>query len=354
VKVWIDLHNSPHPLLFAPVIRRLEAQGDEVVLTARDNAQTVELARSRWPEVTVIGGPSPSGPAAKAAAVGQRVAALRRWAAGARPDVALSHNSYSQISAARTLAIPTVTAMDYEHQPANHLAFRLADRILIPAALPRERVRRQGATPGKTTTYPGFKEEMYVGDFCFDESALGRAGVDRTAAATIVITRPPPSGAAYHQFANPLYAAALKVLGAQDSVCCVALTRTAAQRDALTGLGLTNFIFPPDALDARSLMYSADLVIGAGGTMTREAALLGVPTYTVFAGRRSAVDDELVEQGRLRRLHSAAELAGLGPRTDKPVALAELRRRSHEIVDAFVGATVAAAGRRRRRRRSPR
>ena len=278
--------------------------------------------------------------------MGQRVAALRRWAASARPDVALSHNSYAQISAARLLGIPIVTAMDYEHQPANHLAFRLADRILMPAALPSHLVRRQGATVGKTTTYPGFKEEMYVGDFCFDESALGRAGVDRTAAATIVITRPPPSGAAYHQFANPLYAAALKVLAAQASVCCVALTRTAAQREALVELGLTNFLYPSDALDARSLMYSADLVVGGGGTMTREAALLGVPTYTVFAGRRSAVDDELVEQGRLRRLHSPEELAGLAPRTHQPVALAELRRRSHQIVGTFVGATVAAARRR--------
>jgi predicted glycosyltransferase len=343
MRVWIDLHNSPHPLLFAPVARRLENLGHEVVMTARDNAQTLELARERWPDIAVIGGPSPSGRMAKAAAVAQRIGALRRWATGKRLDVALSHNSYAQISASRLVGIPTVTAMDYEHQPANHLAFRLADRILIPSALPRARVRPQGAGGAKTTSYPGLKEEIYLGDFEYDASALGRAGVDQDRAETIVITRPPPSGASYHRVANHLYTATLEVLAGQASVCCVALTRTAAQRESLTALGLPNFRFPRHAVDARSLMYAADLVVGAGGTMTREAALLGLPTYSVFAGPRSAVDDHLVERGLLRRLERPEELAGIVPRTRAPAILDELRARAREIIECFVQATVETA-----------
>jgi predicted glycosyltransferase len=343
MKVWIDLHNSPHPLLFAPVVRRLEVLGHEILLTVRDNAQTLELAQARWPGVSVLGNSSPPGRAAKSFAVGQRVATLRRWAASRRPDVALSHNSYAQIMAARLLGIPTVTAMDYEHQPANHLAFRLADRILLPAALPRMSVRQQGASRAKTISYSGLKEEIYLGDFSYDKSELERAGVDRERNRTIVITRPPPSGATYHQFENPLYAESLKVLAQQDSVCCVVLTRSTAQRDALAGLGLRNFVFPRNALDARSLMYSADLVVGAGGTMTREAALLGVPTYTVFAGRRSAVDETLVAQGLLRRLNRPDELERLRPRTSTPVALSVLRSRSHRIIETFVEVTLEAA-----------
>ncbi|MGI8801061.1 MAG: DUF354 domain-containing protein [Solirubrobacteraceae bacterium] len=345
MRVWIDLHNSPHPLLFAPIIRRFGALGHEVLITARENAQTVELARDRWPEVVVIGAASPPGRPAKAAAIAGRIDALRRWTVGTRPDVALSHNSYAQISAARMTGIPTVTAMDYEHQPANHLAFRLADRILLPAPLSRSRVRHQGATRAKTTSYAGYKEEIYLGDFSFDATALDRAGVDRSGARALVITRPPPSGAAYHRFGNPLYAAALEVLAAQSSLCCVALARTAAQRDVLAGLGLNNFAFPRAAQDARSLMYSADLVVGAGGTMTREAALLGVPTYTVFAGRPSAVDDALVERGLMRRLRSPEELARIVPRSRPPVGLDELRGRGRGIIETFVEATLEAAAR---------
>jgi predicted glycosyltransferase len=343
MRVWIDLHNSPHPLLFAPVVRRLETLGHEVLLTARDNAQTAELARARWPTVTVVGGPSPAPRLAKAAAVARRVDGLRRWAAGTRPDVALSHNSYAQLAAARLLGIASVTAMDYEHQPANHLAFRLADRILVPAVLPPRRVRPQGASPGKTTAYPGLKEELYLGDFRYDPTVAAAAGVDRVRTPILVVTRPPPSGASYHHFSNPLYAETLEILARQPEVCCVVLTRTPAQRDALSGLGLGNLVLPRRALDARSLMYSADLVVGGGGTMTREAALLGLPTYTVFAGRRPAVDDDLVDRGLLRRLRRPEDLARLRPRTRPPVTLAELRARSHELIEAFVEATLETA-----------
>src|SRR5438128_2581616 len=128
MRIWIDLSNSPHPLLFGPIARRLEEAGHPVLITARDNAQTVELARERWSDIAVIGGVSPKGRRAKAGAIWRRVTDLRRWAKTMLPDVALSHNSYAQVLAARTLRIPAVTAMDFEHQPANHIAFRLADR----------------------------------------------------------------------------------------------------------------------------------------------------------------------------------------------------------------------------------
>src|SRR3954468_24871324 len=41
--VWIDLDNSPHVPLFAPLIKSYQAAGVEVVLTARNHAQTIEL-----------------------------------------------------------------------------------------------------------------------------------------------------------------------------------------------------------------------------------------------------------------------------------------------------------------------
>ena len=43
VRVWVDLTNSPHVLVLAPIIRRLQAHGHEVEVTARDFAQTLQL-----------------------------------------------------------------------------------------------------------------------------------------------------------------------------------------------------------------------------------------------------------------------------------------------------------------------
>src|SRR5581483_4409415 len=84
MKIWIDCSNSPHPLLFAPVARRLEQAGHQVMVTARDNAQTVELARERWPTAEIIGGGSPRRLWAKVTTLSERVSDLRRWAMGAK------------------------------------------------------------------------------------------------------------------------------------------------------------------------------------------------------------------------------------------------------------------------------
>jgi predicted glycosyltransferase len=349
MRIWIDLSNSPHPLLFAPIVRRLRGDGHEVVLTARDNAQTLQLALERWPEATVIGGQTPKDRAAKLRAIARRVADLRRWAAAARPDVALSHNSYAQIVAARSLRIPAVTAMDFEHQPANHLAFRLARTILLPEVLPLAALRGQGATEAKAVLYPGLKEELYLGDFEPDPAVVARLGLpggngDRAAGGvTIVVARTPPSRALYHGFGNPLFEQALRTLDDQDNVVCVALTRHPEQVAAIESLRLRHCLVPRAAIDSRSLMYAADAMIGAGGTMTREAALMGIPTWTLFAGATPAVDVWLEGQGRLTRLQRPEQLANLGRRSQAPRNMSELRERGQAIEDAFVSATLAAA-----------
>ena len=107
MRVWVDLSNSPHVELFGPIVDHLAARGDDVVLTARDHAQTVQLARPRWPQLTVVGGPSPPGRAAKAAGIARRAGALARFAAGRRIDVAVSHGSYAQIAAACLISPPS-------------------------------------------------------------------------------------------------------------------------------------------------------------------------------------------------------------------------------------------------------
>ena len=336
--VWIDLSNSPHPLLFAPVAQRLEAIGDEVLVTARDNAQTAELARARWPRVDVIGGPSPASRLKKAGALARRVLALRRWARRRRPDLALSHNSYSQILAARLARTPVVTAMDFEHQPANHLAFRLAQAVLVPEQFPAEATRRQGARNAKLHRYPGLKEELYLGYFEPDPDVLSGLGLNRGDQEKLVVVRTPPSRAIYHRSDNPLFMEVLKVIDAQPDVRAVVLARHPEQRRAIAELALRNCLVPERALDSRSLVYAADLFIGAGGTMTREAALMGVPTMSVYAGDSPAVDRALESQGRLVRLVQTDQVASVRKRAHDPEPLTQLRARSEAILSVFVEA----------------
>src|SRR5207344_3413227 len=124
----------------------------------------------------------------------------------------------------------------------------------------------------------------------------------------LAVLRPPPELALYHRFENDLFGAVLARLAATEGVVTVVLPRTADQGDRIRALGLAGVVVPERALDGQSLVAGADLVVSAGGTMNREAVVLGTPVYTTFAGRLGGVDERLVAEGRLRPLAHAGDL----------------------------------------------
>ena len=110
MRVWIDLTNSPHVLVMRPVIRALERRGADVLVTARDFAQTVGLCERFGIEHEVIGRHRGGRLAAKGIGLLSRSTALARWARGREIDIALGHGSNDVTVAARLHRIPSTTA----------------------------------------------------------------------------------------------------------------------------------------------------------------------------------------------------------------------------------------------------
>ena len=338
MRVWIDLTNSPHVLVMRPVIERLHADGHDVRVTARDFAQTLELCERLQIACTPIGRHRGERLAAKLGGLASRSTALLRWAraesrsAGGAPfDIALGHGSNDVSVAAATLRIPSSTMFDYEWASVqHHVNCRLARAVVVPDAIPPERLRAYGAE-GKIRPYQGLKEEYYLADFTPAEAVLAELALDPQH--PIVVIRTPPEVSLYHRFANDLFAEVLaraRDAAERDGAQIVVLPRTAAQRAELGSI--PGFVVPPHAIDAQSLIAHADLVISAGGTMNREAVALGTPVYTTFEGRLGAVDERLIAEHRLRKLTDPAELtfakrdpAVGSPRTRRdPAVLVEL------------------------------
>lgn len=321
MKVWVDLTNSPHVLVMRPVIEQLRAAGHEVEVTARDFAQTLELCERFGIEHTTIGRHRGGGLAAKAVGLLDRSLALGRWARPRRFDLALGHGSNDITVAAAGLRIPCSTTFDYEWATVQHnVNCRLAQAVVVPEAIPPERLARYGARR-KIRAYPGLKEEYYLSDFEPDDAILAELGLDSSEPITVV--RTPPAVSLYHRFENDVFAAVLERLRGTQAVV---LPRTPEQRQDLEKAG--GFIVPEAAIDAQSLIAHADLVVSAGGTMNREAVALGTPVYTVFEGRLGAVDEGLIASGRLKRLTSAEEIV-LGKR---PSGGAERIRRDPAVL----------------------
>lgn len=310
--IWIDLANSPHVPFFHALIPEFTARGHTVEISARDFAQTVELATKAGMMAHVIGGHGGGSITGKAGNLVGRAAALRKWARDRGFDTAVSHNSYAQIAAAAALGIKAVTLMDYEHQPANHLAFRLASKVIVPRAFPATELRKYGASLRKVKRYEGTKEDVYLAGFVPDPTfgetlrKLNIASDD-----VLVLARPPAREALYHRFENELFDELIARLNSLEGTKVILLPRSDAQRADYQARNLASVIMPREALDGANLIAAADLVVSAGGTMNREAAALGVPAISIYAGRWAAIDEQLINEGRLLRLSSREDIEGL-------------------------------------------
>jgi uncharacterized protein len=301
MRVWIDMTAPAHPIVFRPIIERLRDQGHDVLVTARDYADTLGLLALHGIEHEAHGAHAGAGRARKLAQLLTRSRWMRRYGRGQGFDLAVAHGSNDLALAASWLRIPAVNMFDYEFATLQHnIGCRRARKVLTPDAIPLERLERYGVTAAKHDPYPGLKEEYYLADFKPDPTVLERLGLD--ARRTIVVLRPPPDVSLYHRRSNVLYPMVLDHVGRREDVHAVVLPRTAEQRRELAASALPALVVPGGPVDAQSLIALSDLVVSAGGTMNREAVALGVPVWTTYAARLGAVDEHLMREGRLRPL----------------------------------------------------
>jgi predicted glycosyltransferase len=184
------------------------------------------------------------------------------------------------------LGIPSVYMNDNEHTLGNVPSFVCATRVLIPEFMDLAAVRRQGASAEKTIRYPGVKEGLYLWDMQFAQ--VGRSGTRPR-----IYVRPEPSTALYYDAKVDVLDELL--LGLRDAAAVVLLPRTAEQVTRYREMGGIQVQEKP--LQLEDIAPHCDLFIGAGGTMTREMAVLGVPTISVYQPALLGVDRYLVEQG---------------------------------------------------------
>ena len=268
-------------------------------LTARAEGHTLALARLFGLECSVVGSVRGRHVAEKIFRTGVRAGALLRLARQHQPDLAVSHGSRSLVLAAAAMGVPSVTLYDYE-QVSARIFHRLSRKVMIPECVPVGSLLARGLKCDHLVQYPGIKEQVYLADFRAAHSTRARLGI---AADEIMAVIRPESETAHYRRRNPmpLLDVILRHVASHSSTHIVLVPRNAAQGESLSAtlksLGARFQI--PEASDGRELIAEADLVIGGGGTMTREAAALGVPAYSFFQGAPGAVDAYLARNGRL-------------------------------------------------------
>lgn len=301
MKIWIDIDNAPHAQVMEPVIKELRNRGNEILVTARDYGQTVEMLEMKNIPYQLIGKHPGRSTLLKVFFLFYRMIKLYLWALDKRIDLAFSHGSRSMILPARFLGIPVVVMYDYEYI-SDFLFRKFAKVIFMP------QIANDGSNE-KVIDFPGLKEELYIWEHDYDNHWDRNMVLDEEK--IIVILRPPASMAHYHSpEADKIFKKLLDRVSEEKNIECILIPRTRAQGESIEKLveNCDNITVPSRALDAISMFKKADVLVGGGGTMNREAALMGVKVFSIFQGKKGKIDRWLEEKGRLQFIESVEDV----------------------------------------------
>lgn len=299
MKIWIDIENTPHAMIFRPIIGALQHRGHDVFVTAKDVGQTLGMLDLFGISYTVIGGGIKQKKIQKAGGVLQRSITLAFATRKHFFNLGLNHGSRSHIGACWLRRVRCITSYDYEYS-SKLLVHQLVDLTLVPDVFNDRLMQALGANLSRVRRYPGLKEELYLADFTPDPSFELPIPPD----ATLAIIRPPSSTGHYHNPESEItfYALLDQIVSSEKGVVgwIVPRNHEEGQQLAKRYAHATDKIkIQTQAVNGLDLIWRADLVISGGGTMTREAAVMGVPAYTIFASHLGAVDQYLAGTGRL-------------------------------------------------------
>jgi len=305
--VWIDFENAPHVWVLSPIIKHLTEKGYPVILTARDFSCTVGISHRLGYQVQVIGQPGTGkNKVTKALRVMQRALRLYLHLSPLKNEISLavSHGSRSQILAAHYLGLRVLSLYDYEF--SDQSLVRFVDYLLVPFPIPKE---TWGKYSNRVEHYPGLKEELYLFNFKPDNGVFDPLkATDKVK----ILFRPEGRFAHYRSRQTQiLQDAILDFISGRPEIFLVLMPRDKDQSTELAnfcekkGIG---YWLPKEVVDGPALIWDMDMMISGGGTMTREAAVLGIPSYSFFGGKWGAVDQFLKTKGKLIQISGEEDI----------------------------------------------
>ncbi len=302
--IWFDFDNAPHVPVLLPIVNEMRNRGYKTILTARDKSETKELLSLNGEKFKLIGMSFPKNRFMKVYYTFERALKIiyyLRKGVNKKVNLFVCHGSRGAVVASWLMRVPSVVLGDYEYA-FSKFGNIFATKILMPKLFSKDRIKKVGIRKSKINFYPGIKEQIYINYNAKRENVLEYFGIDKS---KIIITfRPPSITAHYHNPKSEIIMRDIlnKISHFKDRIFLIILPRTKEQSEDISNfvrLKSIPYLIPERALNGIDLILNSDLLFGGGGTMTREAAVLGVPSYSFFKGPKGAVDEFLEKNGRL-------------------------------------------------------
>ncbi len=292
-KIWIDMTNSPHVLFFEPLIKMLKKEGVEFLITARPYQQTIELLKQKKLDYEIVG--KHYGKSRFRKAFGLLFRSFLLWKGiikqKNRISFSISHGSPYCSIASNFAGIYNLWTLDGDKaKDAIVPSVKFANKVIIPEIVPKENYVKMGTREEKIVQYPGLKEEVYLWDFKTNKTYLEEIGVETDK--PIILMRPEASEAVYikeTEFLIPL----IKTL--KEDYFVILIPRTPDQNVVYRRKFGNSVFIPAEALDGPNVIANCSLVISAGGTINREAVVLGKKVISTFREEMLTVDEWLIK-----------------------------------------------------------
>lgn len=304
MKVLIDILTPKQCMLFAKLSEHLRREGHQILGVTRKYREVNQLLEMKGMKAHIVGVHGGGGLKDKLEASAQRTLKLASLVAELQPDVAVSFASPETSRVAFGLGIPHVCLNDSPHSEAvARLTVPLATLLLTPKFIPKAAWTRFGIDPSRIMQYNAIDPWVWLKDFEPDERILDQLGLDRSK--PIVVFRAEESFASYllgRASKSPAWTRLLdELLNSHIAFQVVVLPRYESQIAFLTRRFGHRATVCKSAIDAASLLAYASIFVGAGGTMTAEAALLGIPTLSCYPGDPFLIEEYLVRRGLIIR-----------------------------------------------------
>ncbi len=279
MKVWYDACTGKHVRYGVAIAKRLRALGHEVILTTRKHPDTLPLAGFLNERFITVGRYNPESLLTRLKEGTRRQLLFCKVFEKNPPDVAVSHGSVDQCRVAFGLGIPIISTLDTPYAEAVHrLTLPLTDYIVASKAILRKTLQTYNVK-GEIIGFDGVDEVAWIKNF--------EPKIWYDFGKPLIVVRQFEEKAVYTKKKIDLLGLAKKLTRLGRVVFLSRYSHKA----------IKDLIVPKKFVDSVSLVAQADLFVGAGGTITREAALQGTPAIIAEIFPSQHVNDFLAEKG---------------------------------------------------------
>ena len=314
MKVWLDVLTPKQANFLGAVQQSLESLGAKTFLTTREYREVNELLELRGMKAVQVGRHGGERLMDKLVQSSSRVSALAKLVEEQNIDVAVSFSSPEAARVAFGLKIPHYCVSDSPHAEAvSRLTIPLSVKLFTPWIIPAHAWTRYGIKPRDVVSYRALDPIAWLPQYKSDTKRLDSLKLDTSK--PIITVRTPEEYASYltdrnEGIAEKVADTVTKLVETNSGTWqIVILPRYDVQGERFVKRFGNHVIVPQHIIDAISLIRMSTVFLGGGGTMTAEAALLGVPVLSYYPGEPTFVEKFLIKYGLVERILDSGRIA---------------------------------------------